>query len=71
MKKLDNVSLLHFLINLLKVNNTNIRTKTEIYSTLTIKTHEQCHGRRSGVFFENFEQILQHIIEFVLIIFSK
>ena len=71
MKKLDNVLLLHFLINLLKVNNTNIRAKRKIYSTLTIKTREQCHGRRSGVFFENFEQILYHVIEFLLIIFSK
>ena len=29
----------------------------EICSKLTVKTPEQCHWRRSGVFIANFEQI--------------
>ena len=33
----------------------------EIYSKLTIKTPEQVHWRRSGVFIVNFEQI-SHIV---------
>ena len=37
-------------IYLHKVNNRNNRTRCEICSKLTVKTPEQCHWRRSGVF---------------------
>ena len=36
-------------IYLFKVNNRNTRNRREICSKLTIKTPEQCQGRRSGV----------------------
>ena len=41
-------------IYMLKVNNRNTRTISEICSKLTIKTPEQRQWRRSGVFFVNF-----------------
>ena len=44
-----------------KVNNRNSRTKYEIFSKLTIKTPEQRHWRRSGVFIFNFERISKHV----------
>ena len=37
-----------------KVNNRNTRTTCEICSKLTIKTPEQHHWRRSGVFIVNY-----------------
>ena len=48
-------------IYLLKVNNRNTRTRCEICSKLTIKTLEQKHSRRSGVFLVDFEHN-SHII---------
>ena len=42
---------------MLKVNNTNTRTRCEIYSKSTIKTREQCHWHHCGVFIVNFEHI--------------
>ena len=44
-------------IYLFKVKNRNTRTMCEICSKLTIKTPEQCHWRRSGVFIVNFEHV--------------
>ena len=38
-----------------KVNNRNTKTRYEISSKLTIKTPEQYHWRRSGLFIVNFE----------------
>ena len=48
-------------IYLLKVNNRNTRTTSEIYSKLTIKTPEQ------GVFIVNFEHILCLVLAFLLL----
>ena len=45
-------------IYLLKVNNRNTRINCEICSKLTVKTQEQPHWHRSGVFIANFEHIL-------------
>ena len=45
-------------IYLFKFNNRNIRKRCKIHSKLTIKTSEQRHWRRSGVFIVNFEHIL-------------
>ena len=44
-------------IYLLKVNNRNTRTWCEMCSTLTTKTPERRHWRRSGVFVVNCEHI--------------
>ena len=44
-------------IYLLKVNSRNTRTSCEICSKLTVKTPQQRHWRRSGVFIVNFEHI--------------
>ena len=44
-------------ILLFKANNGNTSIMSEIISKLTIKTQEQRHWRRSGVFVVNFEQI--------------
>ena len=45
-------------IYLLKVKNRNTRTMCEICWKLTIKTPEQRHWRRSGVFIVNFEHVI-------------
>ena len=45
-------------IYLLKVNNINTRIRCEICSKSTIKTLEQRHWRRSGVFIVNFDMLL-------------
>ena len=45
-------------IYLLKINNRNIRTKSEIFSKLTMKIPDRRHWCRSGVFIVNFEQTL-------------
>ena len=42
---------------LLKVHNSNIRTRCEIYSELTIKTPKRRHCPCSGAFIVNFENI--------------
>ena len=47
-----------------KVNNRNTRTKCKIYSKSTIKTPEQRHWRRSGVFTVNFENISHRVLGF-------
>ena len=52
---------------LLKVNNTNIWTRCEICSKLTIKT-PWC---RSGVFIVNFEHISHLVLMFLSLIFSR
>ena len=44
-------------IYLFKVNNRNSRSMCEIWSKLIIKTLEQSHWRRSGVFIICFERI--------------
>ena len=41
-----------------RVNYRNTKTGCEICSKLTIKTPEQRHWARSGVFIVNFEHIL-------------
>ena len=43
----------------------------EICSTLTIKTPERGNGRRSGVFFVNFEQISHFALVFSLLTLNK
>ena len=58
-------------IYLLKVNNRNIRTRCEICSKVTIKTPEQRHWRRSGVFIVNFEHISHLVLVFLLLTLSR
>ena len=43
----------------------------EICSKLIIRTPEQCHQRRSGVFIGNFEQILHIALVFLLFTLNK
>ena len=50
---------------LLRVNDRNSRTRCETCSKLTIKTPEQCHWRRSSVFFVNFEHISYLVLVFL------
>ena len=45
-------------IDMLKVNNRNIRTRCEICSNLTIKTRERRQWRRSDILIVNFEHIV-------------
>ena len=54
-------------IYLLKVNNRNTRSRSEICSKLTIKTPEWRHWRRSVVFIINFEQISHVVLVFLLL----
>ena len=54
-------------IYLLKVNNRNTRTRSEICSKLTIKTPERRQWRRSGVFIVNFEHISHLVLVFLLL----
>ena len=54
-----------------KLNNRNTRTSCEICSKLTIKTPEQSHWRRSGVFIVNFEHISQLVLVFLLLTLSR
>ena len=42
---------------MLKVNNGNTKTRSEISSTLTTKTPQRHQWRRFGVFNDNFEHI--------------
>ena len=55
-------------IYLLKVVNTNTRTRCEIFSKLTIKTPERRHWHHSGVLIVNFENISHLVI--VLLLFT-
>ena len=50
-----------------KVNNRDLRTRSEISSELTIKYPERCHWCRSGVFIVNFEHISHFILVFLLL----
>ena len=54
-------------ILMLKVNNRDARKRCEICSKLTIKTPEQRHWRRSGVFIGNFEYISQVLLVLLLL----
>ena len=54
-------------IYLLKVHNRNTRIRCEKCSKLTIKTSEQRHWRRSGVFIVNFEHTSHHLLVFLLL----
>ena len=54
-------------IYLLKVNNRNTRTWSEICSKLIIKTPEWRHWRRSGVFTVNIEHISHLVLVFQLL----
>ena len=54
-----------------KVSNRNTRTRSEICSKLTIKTPEQRHWRRSGVFIVNFEHISHLALLFLLLTLSR
>ena len=54
-------------IYLLKVNNRNTKTRSEICSKLTIKIPERRHWRRSGIFIVNFEHISHLVLEFLLL----
>ena len=47
-------------INLLKINERNVRKRCEIYLKLTIKAPERRHWRRSGIFIVNFDYVLPH-----------
>ena len=53
-------------IYLFKVNNRNTRKMSEICLKLTIKTPEQPHWRRSGIFIVNIEHILHLLISLLL-----
>ena len=54
-------------IYLFKVNNRNTSKGCEIDSKLTMKTPEQRHWRRSGVFIVTFEHISHLFLAFVVI----
>ena len=54
-------------IYLLKVNNRNTRTSSEICSKLTMKTPERRQWRCSGVFIINFEHISHLVLVFLLL----
>ena len=59
-KVLIKVKKMHYLpdnVDLFKVNNRTIRKRSKICPKLEIKTPEQRHCRRSGVFIVNFEHI--------------
>ena len=53
-------------INLIIVNNRNTRKRYEICSKLTLKTPQQRHCRRSGVFIVNSERISHLFLAFQL-----
>ena len=58
-------------IYLFKVDNRNTKKRCEICSKVTIKTPEQCQGRRSCVFIVNFEHILHLFLVFLLSTLNK
>ena len=54
-----------------KVNNGNTRTMCENCSNSTVKTPEQRHFCRSGVFIVNVEQISHILMVFPLLTLNK
>ena len=54
-------------ICMLKVNNSNTRTRCEVCSKLTIKTLEQRHWCRSGAFIVNIERISHVVLVFLFL----
>ena len=56
---------------LFKVNNSNTRTKCEIYSKLTIKTPKRPHWCYSRIFIVNFELISHLVLLFLLLTLSR
>ena len=56
---------------MLKVNNKSTRKWCEICSKFTIKSPEQCHWRRSGVFIVNFEHISAFVLLALLLTLSR
>ena len=54
-------------IYLFKVNNRNIKIKSEICSKLTKKTPEQCHCRRSAIFIVKFKYFSFCTVDFELV----
>ena len=50
-----------------KVNNRSTRTRSEIFSKLTINTPEQRHWHRCSVFTVNFEHISHIVLVFLLL----
>ena len=54
-------------VYLLKVNNRNTRTRSEICSKLTVKTPARRQKRRSGVFIVNSEHISHLVLVFPLL----
>ena len=68
---ISSIKIFSVAIYLFKVNNGNTRARCEISSKLTIKTPEQRHWRRSGVFIVNFEYISNLVLVFLLLTFSR
>ena len=54
-----------------KFNTSNVRTRCEICSKLTIQTSERRQWRRSGVFIVNFEYISHLFLVFLLLTLSR
>ena len=63
----------HYPVNiyLFQVNNRDSRKRCGICLKLTIKTPEQCHWRRSGVFIVNFKHISHFFLVFLLLTLNK
>ena len=59
------------ILELVKVNNRNTKTRCEICSKLTIKTLERRQLCYSGVFIVNFRYILHVVLVFLLLNLSK
>ena len=55
---------------LLKVNNKNTRTRSEICSKLIIKILERRQWRRSGIFIVNFKHISHLVLVFPTLILN-
>ena len=51
--------------------NRSTRTRCELCSKITIKTPEQLHWRRSGVFIVNFEHISHLVLVFLLLTLTR
>ena len=56
---------------LIKVSNESTRKMCELWWNITIKTLEQHHWRRSGVFIVHFEQTSHIFLVFSLLILNK
>ena len=54
-----------------KVNNSDTRTRREIYSKSTTKTLERHYWRRHGVFIVSFEHILHLVVVFLWLTLSR